>query len=212
MEKERMLEYYRFKDVYDLFIQGKPEEAKKTLQELQARYLTICDENISLRSQVQGYEDILYLARNLVFDGTFYWLITGSIKQGPFCPNCYNRDGLLLRLTDEGSSRQCITCGAYFDRVAPQRAKAAQEGGAGLGPDSPGLSSAGGGKAPTPGNITASLLEGSPLPGRALGIMAGSGFPSLAAANGSAGQESSSIRPDGPTHKARKAVILPFGK
>lgn len=207
-----MLEYYRFKEVYDLFIQGKAEEAKNALRELQARYLTICDENISLRSQVQGYEDILYLARNLVFDGTFYWLITGSIKQGPFCPNCYNRDGLLLRLTDEGSNRQCITCGAYFDRIAPRRIKAAHASGAAAGPDSPEGPSSAADVPPTPGSIAVSLLEGAPFPGRAFGALPGSGVPSLAAANGPAGPIGGSARPEGPTHKARKAVILPFGK
>lgn len=120
-----MLEYYRFKDIYELFLKGKTEEAKQSMQELQVRYLALCDENISLRSQVQGYEDILYLARNLVFDGSFYWLMTGSIKQGPFCPACYNRDGMLLRLTDDGKSRQCLTCGAQFDRTGPQALRAA---------------------------------------------------------------------------------------
>lgn len=123
-----MLEYYRFKDIYELFLKGKVEEAKQSMQELQARYLALCDENISLRSQVQGYEDILYLSRNLVFDGTFYWLTTGSIKQGPFCPTCYNRDGLLLRLTDDGKSRQCLTCGAQFDRTGTPKLRAAMGG------------------------------------------------------------------------------------
>lgn len=120
-----MLEYYRFKDTYELFLKGRTEDAKQHLQELQARYLALCDENISLRSQVQGYEDVLYLSRNLVFDGAFYWLVTGSIKQGPFCPTCYNRDGLLLRLTDDGKNRQCLTCGAQYDRVGPQKLRAA---------------------------------------------------------------------------------------
>ena len=120
-----MLEYYRFRDIYELFLKGKAEEAKQNLQELQARYLALCDENISLRSQVQGYEDILYLSRNLVFDGSFYWLMTGSIKQGPFCPSCYNREGFLLRLTDDGKARQCLTCGAQFDRSGAQALRVA---------------------------------------------------------------------------------------
>ena len=112
-----MLEYFRFKEVHDLYARGQVEEARHHLSELQIHYVNVCDENAMLRAQIQGYEDILYLSRSLIFDGVFFWLITGSIKQGPFCPVCYNRDGLLLRLTDDGSSRHCLTCGSYFNRA-----------------------------------------------------------------------------------------------
>lgn len=111
-----MLEFFRFKEIHDLYLRGQVEEARHQLSELQARYVNLCDENAMLRTQIQGYEDILHLSRSLIFDGLFYWLITGSIKQGPFCPVCYNRDGLLLRLTDDGTSRHCLTCGSHFAR------------------------------------------------------------------------------------------------
>lgn len=112
-----MLEYFRFKEIHDLYSRGQVEDARHQLSELQARYVNLCDENAMLRTQIQGYEDILYLSRSLIFDGIFFWLITGSIKQGPFCPACYNRDGLLLRLTDDGTSRHCLTCGSRFNRA-----------------------------------------------------------------------------------------------
>ena len=112
-----MLEYFRFKEIHDLYTNGQIEDARHQLSELQARYVNLCDENAVLRTQIQGYEDILYLSRSLIFDGIFFWLITGSIKQGPFCPVCYNRDGLLLRLTDDGASRHCLTCGSRFKRA-----------------------------------------------------------------------------------------------
>ena len=112
-----MLEYFRFKEIHDLYTSGQIEEARHQLSELQGRYVNLCDENAVLRTQIQGYEDILYLSRSLIFDGIFFWLVTGSIKQGPFCPVCYNRDGLLLRLTDDGSSRHCLTCGSHFKRT-----------------------------------------------------------------------------------------------
>ncbi|SBV90847.1 hypothetical protein KL86DPRO_10098 [uncultured delta proteobacterium] len=112
-----MLEYFRFKEIHDLYTSGQTEDARHQLSELQARYVNLCDENAVLRKQIQGYEDILYLSRSLIFDGIFFWLVTGSIKQGPFCPVCYNRDGLLLRLTDDGASRHCLTCGSRFKRT-----------------------------------------------------------------------------------------------
>lgn len=124
-----MLEFFRFKEIHDLYLRGQVEEARHQLSELQARYMNLCDENALLRTQIQGYEDIVHLSRSLIFDGIFYWLITGSIKQGPFCPACYNRDGLLLRLTDDGASRHCQTCGSLFarsrspaEKLAPRQA------------------------------------------------------------------------------------------
>ena len=112
-----MLEYFRFKEIHDLYLCGHGEEARRELEAMQSKYVAICDENATLRAQIQGYEDILHLARSLVFDGIFYWLITGNIKQGPFCPTCYNRDGLLLRLSDDGAVRHCLTCSSRFARA-----------------------------------------------------------------------------------------------
>ena len=112
-----MLEYHRFRQVYDLFMKGREADAKEELAELQGRYVALCDENTSLKMQLQEYEDILYLARNLVFDGNFYWLITGSIRQGPFCPSCYDREGLLMRLSGEPPERFCSSCRAVYPQA-----------------------------------------------------------------------------------------------
>ena len=114
-----MLEYHRFKTVSDLFIKGRSEEARLELAELQRRYVALCDENTTFKMQLQEYEDILYLARHLIREGDFYWLITGSIKQGPFCPTCYDRDGLLMRLSGEAGNRFCTFCRESFVAPAP---------------------------------------------------------------------------------------------
>lgn len=113
-----MLDYYRFKTVSVLFMQGKTEEARLELAELQRRYVALCDENITVKMQVQEYEDILYLARNLILDGQFYWLVTGNIRQGPFCPRCYDRDGLLMRLSGDHGERCCTVCRESFITAA----------------------------------------------------------------------------------------------
>lgn len=115
-----MLDYYRFKEVYELFLKGRKEEARHLLMELQSKYIDVCDENTVLKSQVQEFEDILYLSKNLIFDGSFYWLITGSIKQGPFCEHCYNNDGLLIRLNDDSRIRKCYSCGNVYSRESDQ--------------------------------------------------------------------------------------------
>lgn len=106
-----MLDYYRFRQVLDLFDEGKAQEARAVLKELQEKYIEVCDENDFLKTQVEEYEDILYLAKNLEFDGTSYWLMTGAVRQGPFCRNCYNQNGLLIRLQEHGNQLKCFTCG-----------------------------------------------------------------------------------------------------
>jgi hypothetical protein len=109
-----MLDYYRFKKVNDLFMQGKVEEARLELAGLQRRYVALCSENTSFKMQMQEYEDILYLARNLVLEDGFYWLITGNIKQGPFCPKCYDNEGMLMRLAGDPGDRFCTACRESF--------------------------------------------------------------------------------------------------
>lgn len=127
-----MLDYSRFKDINELFMRGRHTEARHLLMEMQSRYIAVCDENSSLRMQVHEYEDILYLSRNLVFDGACYWLVTGDIKQGPFCRHCYNRSGALIRLDEveagDGGWR-CVCCGATHEHgyaPAPVTALAGQ--------------------------------------------------------------------------------------
>ena len=120
-----MLKHHRFKDIDDLYSSGRVSEARRLLMEMQAGYIAICDENAMLKMQVHEFEDILYIARNLVFDGSAYWLVTGGIKQGPFCPRCYNREGALIRLDAEenGDGKwRCATCGAIVTREYAQPA------------------------------------------------------------------------------------------
>jgi len=109
-----MLDYYLFKQVHELFLMGKAEEARNILADLQEKYIEISDENALLKTQIQEFEDILYLAKNLEYDGRSYWLKTGSIKQGPFCQTCFDKDGLLIRLEENESAWRCSACGSRY--------------------------------------------------------------------------------------------------
>ena len=114
-----MLDYYKFKQVLDLCQDGKLTDAHKALKELQEKYIEVCDENSFLKTQVEEYEDILYLAKNLQFDGESYWLMTGAVRQGPFCRLCYNQSGLLFRLQEQEGKLACFTCGETYASVLP---------------------------------------------------------------------------------------------
>lgn len=112
-----MLDYYNFKEINELYLKGQHEKARHLLLEMQARYISVCDENVMLRTQVQEMEEVLFLAKNLIFDGFCYWLMTGNIRQGPFCQHCYNREGALIRLETRQDEWNCPTCGATHDRL-----------------------------------------------------------------------------------------------
>ena len=122
-----MLEYYRFKVINNLFLKGQTEAACLQLRELQKRYVVLCEENAALKANARELEDILFMERNFIFDGIFYWLRTGSLKHGPFCPNCYNRYGQITRIA---ALRRpvCSICGTTFETALPETAKNAQGG------------------------------------------------------------------------------------
>lgn len=113
-----MLDYYSFKEINDLFAQGRAEQGRHLLMELQSRYIAMRDEMEALKQQVQEFEDILYLSKNLVQTDGFYWLKIGSVRQGPFCPDCYQRDGALTRLECKKDRLCCPYCGSSHPRPA----------------------------------------------------------------------------------------------
>ena len=116
-----MLDYYKFKEVSELFLKGKTREAKHLLQELQSKYITLCDEVSALKLQVKEYDDILHFSKNLLFDGNYYWLKTGTVRHGPFCADCCKEEGLLIRLPHGNTKKICWRCGKQYgaQEVAP---------------------------------------------------------------------------------------------
>ncbi|MEG2172708.1 MAG: hypothetical protein RRY29_05550 [Desulfovibrionaceae bacterium] len=111
-----MLDYYSFKEINDLFAHGHAAQGRQLLMELQSRYIAMRDEMETMKQQVQEFEDILYLSKNLVRVGDFYWLKIGSTRQGPFCPDCYQRDGALTRLECHKDLMCCPYCGSSYQR------------------------------------------------------------------------------------------------
>lgn len=113
-----MLDYERFKLINDLFRQGRGDEARSQLMELQSHCIALRDEMHILKTQVQEFEDIIFLSKSLHFDRQFYWIKIASVKQGPFCPQCYERDGSLMRLESRRNVLLCPYCGAEHLRAA----------------------------------------------------------------------------------------------
>ncbi len=109
-----MLDYYCFQKIQHFFKHGKTAEGLQVLMELQARYIALQDESNNLKDRIQELEDIIFLSKTLYFDKQFYWIKIASITQGPFCPNCFERDGTLFRLHSHQNGLNCSYCGTGY--------------------------------------------------------------------------------------------------
>lgn len=120
-----MFDLHYIKKIADLFMKGQHDEARYLLMDMQAHYISMSEENTLLRRQVQEFEDTLSLSRNLVFDGSSYWLSADSARQGPYCPHCHHRNGSLVRMVTRlvSPARQawqwhCLVCGHSLERAS----------------------------------------------------------------------------------------------
>lgn len=105
-----MMDYCRFRDINDFFANGQPEKARRLLMEIQSRCIALQDEISMLKLRLQTAEEALYLAQNLAREGSFYWLNSPGVRQGPFCPRCYDSEGALIRLERVDSLLVCPYC------------------------------------------------------------------------------------------------------
>ena len=112
-----MLDYRRFKEINDLFASGQTEKARHLLMEMQSRCIALRDEMSMLKIRLQSLEDVLYLAQNLFEENGFYWLHTGGVRQGPFCPRCYETEGGLIRLDKRKHGLECPCCRATYEHL-----------------------------------------------------------------------------------------------
>lgn len=113
-----------FKRVFELFMDGKVEQAKELLKSLQDEFLAVYDENEALKKQLGEVVSVLDLAQSLQFDGQKYWLVEDGEKKGPFCQVCYDRDGILVRLQEHDRHWECLSCGGLYmeaKKSAPAR-------------------------------------------------------------------------------------------
>lgn len=104
-----MINYYKFKQVYEYAINGQHKEALKLLIELQQEFIKIHDENNKLRLQLHDVQDALFFSKNLYFDGNYYWFNHIDGKQGPLCKHCYELRGILSYI--DNHKKLCSTCG-----------------------------------------------------------------------------------------------------
>lgn len=111
-----MLDYRRFKDICELFACGKVDQARRLLMEMQSRCLALRDEIAMLKMRLTELEGLLNLAENMYCEHGFYWLSSHGLRQGPFCPRCYEADGALIRLERKSGFLYCPYCSESFEK------------------------------------------------------------------------------------------------
>jgi len=87
-------------------------ELKSLIVDLKEQVLELREENHSLKEELSkktGY--------NMVFENCVYWnILDNKEKDGPFCPVCWDKDKLAIRLGPEinapayGRIRKCYSC------------------------------------------------------------------------------------------------------
>ena len=112
-----MLDYSLFKKINDLFASGQHDKARHLLMEVQSRCIALRDELSMLKVRLKTLEDIAFFAENLHVQDGFYWLTANDVRQGPFCPRCYESEGGLIRLERWQKALHCPYCHAVYPGV-----------------------------------------------------------------------------------------------
>ncbi|MDO8507833.1 MAG: hypothetical protein Q7S53_04705 [bacterium] len=98
---------------------GKIELYQQVL-EMQAKMNEMQDSNYELKKENRKLKEDLELKNSLEFDHGCYWINRvedgEETKEGPFCPHCWDKDKVALRMKDlGGGDYHCHECNLYID-------------------------------------------------------------------------------------------------
>lgn len=69
--------------------------------------------------RIRELEEALKVKEALRYEAPYYWLMVDGNRDGPFCQNCYDKDGKLVRLqTYDNGYFECKACGNSFTTAA----------------------------------------------------------------------------------------------
>ena len=91
-------------------------ELKSLIVDLKSEILELKEENQNLKEELSKIQDI-----DLIFENCVYWKINqDGVKDGPFCPVCWDKDKKLVRLPEivdavgYGPIRSCYVCNNHI--------------------------------------------------------------------------------------------------
>lgn len=128
-----MLDYRLFKEINALFAAGNFHAARRLLMEVQSRVIALRDEMSTLKIRIHTLEEAVHLSTALYPKNGAYWLATEGVHQGPFCTDCYENSGGLIRFERFSGGLVCPCCssslplpesaGFYAEGRSPQHAR-----------------------------------------------------------------------------------------
>ncbi len=66
--------------------------------------------------KIKTLEEALHTKKNVVWESPWYWCMDEGKKDGPFCQQCYDKDGTLIRLQDYRNGYWgCLNCKNSYD-------------------------------------------------------------------------------------------------
>lgn len=130
MSIEKSLEKIKSALTTTKMLQSTQEKMNKTefndnLVDLMDSLVAAKKELVEIKNElIDKEEDIKFLKSKLEekatvsFEDPFYWKITEDVKEGPFCPKCYDGENKLSRILDKTGyskgSHQCSVCDKWY--------------------------------------------------------------------------------------------------
>lgn len=107
-----------FNTALDLLKKGATLEAQEQISSLREKHVSLREENINLREENQKLKKQLSSQLTLTYEAPYYWKIEGTVKDGPFCQQCYDSSNELVRLQKDDSygegAWECKKCKNQF--------------------------------------------------------------------------------------------------
>lgn len=90
-------------------------ELLSALAELRIQLADVQQVVVEKEKRIKGLEERLDVKAKLRWEQPYYWVIDGDKKDGPFCQQCNDKDGKLIRLQGEGNGLwDCKTCKSIY--------------------------------------------------------------------------------------------------
>ena len=103
--------------IYEVLKKAGNIDAQKALLYLKEGNLKTQDENLDLKDRIRKLEEELKVKGEMEFDGIVYWLKDGDTKKGPYCRICYERDGKVIHIENQGTIYYCKVCKNGFSKT-----------------------------------------------------------------------------------------------
>ncbi len=97
-------------------------ELMEALAEAKIEIASIQELIIEKDQRIRELEQVADTTKRLKYEAPYYWLADGERRDGPFCQQCHDKDGKLIRLQKSGDGFWvCKTCNNVFGRGSSDR-------------------------------------------------------------------------------------------